>query len=243
MIHKEQDMGLQDKWAAARERNRQVHEAERARHRRYMKALELQGLGLKTMTASGLPSPALTEEDLDAMLAAEKKRRAEMFETFTRVKTLTRFQALGVQIPTGGDQVYTIGAHNIQAKTNASRLLGPLAGARAKVTDGTSSFSWGKAALMPLATAPLARKETADAMVVFADGTVHTVGLNGSYQVREARKQTVQFNALAGTAAPPAEETTSDPAAKLRKLQELLDEGLLSREEYEAKRAQIINSI
>ena len=84
-------------------------------------------------------------------------------------------------------------------KTNSSRLLGLLAGAEAKVTEGTSAFSWGKAMVMPIATAPLARKETADAMVIFKDGTVHTVGLDGSTAVRDARKQAVQFNALTGS--------------------------------------------
>jgi hypothetical protein len=51
---------------------------------------------------------------------------------------------------------------------------------------------------MPIATAPLARKETADALLTFTDGTVHGVALDGSQAVRDARKQCVQFNALAG---------------------------------------------
>ncbi len=92
----------------------------------------------------------------------------------------------------------------------------------------------------------MARKETADALITFADGTVHTVALDGSQAVREARKQTVQFNAMAGvsTQAPAAEETDgSDPAARLRKLQELLDSGLVTQEEFNAKRAAIIDSI
>ena len=128
-------------------------------------------------------------------------------------------------------------------KTNSSRLLGLLAGAEAKVTEGTSAFSWGKAMVMPIATAPLARKETADAMVIFKDGTVHTVGLDGSTAVRDARKQAVQFNALTGSFAPAPAEAGSDPAAKLRKLQELRDASLLNQEEYETKRSEVINSI
>jgi hypothetical protein len=54
----------------------------------------------------------------------------------------------------------------------------------------------------------------------------------------------MQLNALAGAAAVPASaETAIDPAARLRKLRELLDAGLVDQEEYEAKRAEIINSI
>jgi hypothetical protein len=99
------------------------------------------------------------------------------------------------------------------------------------------------AMVMPIATAPLARKETADAMVVFPDGAVHTTALDGSNAVRDARKQAVQFNTLAGTFSSVGPKTESDPAAKLRKLQELRDAGLLSQEEYETKRAEVIDSI
>jgi hypothetical protein len=235
-------MGLKDKWTAARERDRQVLEAERARQRRYNKAGELQKLGVPAMTADGWPNPELTEEALDEMLMAEKQRRVEMYETFSSAKTVTAFWALGVQV-LADDKVYTVGKHDQWAKTNSSRLLGLLAGAEAKVTEGTSAFSWGKAMIMPIATAPLARKETADALVVFPDGTVHMTPLDGSNAVREARKQAVQFNTLAGSFTSAVTEPPIDPAAKLRKLQELRDAGLLSQEEYEVKRTQVIDSI
>ena len=96
---------------------------------------------------------------------------------------------------------------------------------------------------LPIGLAGLATKTKADAAVVFPDGTVHTVALDGNNAVREAQKQVVQFNALAGAAAPTATETGSDPAVRLRKLQELRDAGLLTQEEYETKRAEVINSI
>ena len=236
-------MGLHEKWTAARQRDRQAREANEARFRRFRKVEELRKLGVSVPTATGGLDSSLTDEALDAMLAAEKERRAELYQAFARVGTVTTFRAFGVQVLAGGDQVYTIGTHDPATKTNDSRLLGPLAGAEAKVTDGTSSFSWGKAMVMPIATAALARKETADAMVIFTDGTVHTTALDGSTAVRDARKQAVQFNALAGASAPPATEAGSDPAVKLRKLQELRDDGLLSQEEYEIKRAAVINSI
>ena len=38
-------------------------------------------------------------------------------------------------------------------------------------------------------------------------------------------------------------QTDSDPAVRLRKLQELRDANLLTQEEYETKRAEIISSL
>jgi hypothetical protein len=96
---------------------------------------------------------------------------------------------------------------------------------------------------LPIGLAGLATKTKADAAVAFPDGTVHTVALDGNNAVREAQKQAVQFNALAGAAAPAATDTATDPAIKLRTLQQLLDAGLLTQEEYESKRAEVIKSI
>jgi hypothetical protein len=182
-------VSLKEKWTAARERDREQQEAWKLSQRRYAKATELGMLGVPVPMSGGWPDPALTEEALDAMLAAEHERRAELYETFVHAGTVTTFRALGVQVLTGDDKVYTIGNHDAWKKTNDSRVLGPLAGAEAKVTDGTSSFSWGKAMVMPIATAPLARKETADAMVIFADGSMHTTALDGSSAVRDARSR------------------------------------------------------
>ena len=97
--------------------------------------------------------------------------------------------------------------------------------------------------MFTVALTGLATKTMADAVVVFPDGTVHTASLDGNLAVREAQKQVVQFNALAGTVVPAATETGSDPAIRLRKLQELRDAGLLTQDEYETKRVEIINSI
>jgi hypothetical protein len=174
---------------------------------------------------------------------AEPKRQAQVYEAFASGGPVTAFQALGVQVLSGDRTVYTIGSHHAATKTNSSRLLGPLAGAQAMVTDGAQAWSPGRALFMPISFAGLATKTRADAAVVFPDGTVHIAPLDGNLAVREAQKQVVQFNALAGPAAPADTETRSDPAARLRKLQELLDAGLLSQEEYDTKRAQIINSI
>jgi hypothetical protein len=236
-------MSLREKWSAARELDRREREAHESRMRRYAKAEELRKLGVYVQLVAGRLDPALTEEALDAMVMAERERRGALYETFARAGAATTFRALGMQILAGDDKVYTIGNHDPWTKTNGSRLLGPLARAKAQVTDSTSAFSWGKAMVMPIATAPLARKETADAMVTFTDGTVHTFSLDGSSALRDARKQCIQFNALASAAAPASAGPGGDAAAKLRVVQELWDAGLLGREEYEAKRAAVINSI
>jgi hypothetical protein len=236
-------MGLREKWTEARERDRQERGVQAASQRSYTKALELQKLGVPAMTTDGWPDPALTEEDLDAMLAAEKERRAELYKMFVRAGTVTTFRAIGVQIPAGGDKMYTIGNHDPWAKTNDSRLLGPLAGAKAMVTDGSQAWSPGRAMFLPLALTALATKTKADAAVVFLDGTVHTHALNNNTEVREAQKQVVQFNALAGSSSPADTETNNDQAARLQKILELREAGMLSQEEYDAKRAEIIASI
>lgn len=69
------------------------------------------------------------------------------------------------------------------------------------------------------------------------------VTLDGNNAVREAQRQVVQFDAHARASVPVATEHGSDPAARLRKLQELRDVGLLTQEEYETKRTEVINSI
>jgi hypothetical protein len=231
-------VSVRDKLAAARERERQGREVERASHRRYAKRVELEKLGVP----AGSLSSGVPEEALDAMLAAEKVRQTDLYETFARVGTVTTFRAFGVQVLLGGDRVYTIGRHEAWSETNNSRMLGMLAGAQAMVTDGSQAWSPGRAVLMPLAFAALATKTVADAAIAFPDGTVHTVALNGNNEVREAQKQVVQFNALAGTATPVI-EPAGDHTSRLRKLQELRDSGLLNQGEYEAKRTEIIASI
>ncbi len=174
---------------------------------------------------------------------AEQDRWAQVFEAFANAGDATVFRALGVQVLVDDGDVYTIGLQNSEAKINASRLLGPLAGAQAMVTDGSQAWSPGRAMLLPIALTGLATKTKADAAVVFPDGTVHTSPLDGNTGVREAQKQVVQFNALAGANAPAAAEAAIDPAARLWKLQELLDAGLITQDEYETKRAEIISSI
>jgi hypothetical protein len=238
-------VNLKEKLAAAREREREHRDAEKARLRRYRKYVELQKLGILALALApaGLPDASVPEDELDRMLADEMKRQAHVYQAIANCEQVMHFLALGVQIISR--DVYSIGDYNHAARTNSSRLLGPLAEAKAEMTDSTAAFSLGKAMVMPLATAPLARKETADALIVFRDGTVHKAPLDGSFVLRDARRQCIEFNALAAACAlvPSVPDASSEPAARLRKLQDLMAAGLLSHEEYEAKRAAIIEAI
>jgi hypothetical protein len=70
---------------------------------------------------------------------AEAERQAHMFV------------ALGVQVLTDEGKVYSIGSHMAATKTSTPRLLGPLAGAEAMVTDGSQAWSPGRALFVPIA--------------------------------------------------------------------------------------------
>jgi len=236
-------MSLQENLQAAQERDRQQAEADGAGHRRYAKAWELHKLGVPVMSPNGAPDPALTETALAWMLAAERERRASLYETFARSGSATVFPGLDVQILTGDGIVYTIGDHDPLTQTNSSRPLGLLAGAEAMVTDGPQVPRYGRSVLLPLAATSLDAKIVADAAVVFPDGTAHIHALCGNTEIRKAQKQVARFNVLAGTAAP--EPTNMDPGhvVKLQNLQGLREAGLLSWEEYAAKRAEIIASL
>jgi hypothetical protein len=176
--------------------------------------------------------------------AAEPKRQAEVYHKLAD-GTLTKFQAFRVQVLACENMVYSIGSRDDVARTDSSRLLGPLAGAEAVVTDGSQAWSPGRAMFLPIAFAGLATKTVAHAAVIFANGTVRAEALDGNAAVRQAQLDAVRLNALVSglaqaSQAPPA---ASDPSARLRTLRELLDAGLISHEEYDAKRAAIIDSI
>jgi len=141
------------------------------------------------------------------------------------------FPALGVQVR--GEVVETYAA------PAGAGALGPLAGAEARLTDGSQAWSPGRAVFMPVALAGLATKTKAAAFVIFADGTYSQTPLNGNVAVREAQAEAVKFNLLAGTRPAPAQQE-GDVAATLRKLTSLHAEGLLTDEEFAAKRAEVI---
>lgn len=92
---------------------------------------------------------------------------------------------------------------------------------------------------LPLSLAGLATKTRATAFVIFADGSYHENTLDGNAAVRAAQAEAVKFNLLAGPAAAPAAQE-DDVAATLRTLASLHDQGLLTDEEFAAKRAEVI---
>lgn len=144
------------------------------------------------------------------------------------------FPALGVQVR--GEAVETYAA------PLGASALGPLAGAEARLTDGSQAWSPGRAMFLPVGLAGLATKTRAAAFVIFADGTYHEAALDGNAAVRDAQAEAVKFNLMVGTHAPPAQHH-EDVAAILRKLTSLRDEGLLTDEEFAAKRAEVIARI
>lgn len=144
------------------------------------------------------------------------------------------FPALGVQVR--GDTV-----ESYSAPLGAS-ALGPLAGAEARLTDGAQAWSPGRAMFLPIGLAALATKTKAVAFVIFADGTYHETAVDGNASVRTAQADAVKFNLLAGTSSQPVQQQ-DDAAAVLRKLASLHDEGLLTDEEFAAKRAEVIARI
>jgi len=95
---------------------------------------------------------------------------------------------------------------------------------------------------LPVGLAGLATKTKATAFVIFADGVYHETALNDNAAVRAAQAEAVKFNLMTGTHAPP-DRQQDDVAAILRKLVSLHDEGLLTDEEFAAKRAEVIARI
>ena len=144
------------------------------------------------------------------------------------------FSALGVQVC--GE---TVGTY---VPGSAPLSLGLLAGAEARLTDGSQAWSPGRAMFLPLAFAGLATKTMATAFVVFADGSYHEAMLDGNAAVRAGQAEAVKFNLMANPAAAQAPQE-DDVAATLRTLASLHDQGLLTDEEFAAKRAEVIGRI
>ena len=144
------------------------------------------------------------------------------------------FPALGVQVRGEAVESY--------AAPVGAAALGLLAGAEARLTDGSQAWSPGRAIFLPVGLAGLATKTKAAAFVIFADGKYLETALNDNATVRAAQAEAVRFNLMAGTPAPPARQQ-DDVAAILRKLASLHDEGLLTDEEFAAKRAEVIARI
>jgi len=87
-----------------------------------------------------------------------------------------------------GGQIYRMGA--LRAR---GALLGPLAGAEAGVTDGTSRHTLTRVVTV---VGVFTKKHNALAYVIAGNGTVHEVKLANAGQIRRAQAEAVRFNAL-----------------------------------------------
>jgi hypothetical protein len=185
---------------------------------------------------------SLSETELDSTIAAETRRRADMYTKFARAARVSTFVQLGVQVLAGDGDVYSIGEHDPYGKANSSAVLGPLAGAEAHVTARAIGPIYAISASAPVAMA--AGRAVAVAVVAFTDGSAHSSVVRSNRNVLDAQLEATRFNQLARAAtATPSAELSGDPMDRLRKLLELLDAGLLTEQEYEARRLTIIDSL
>jgi hypothetical protein len=144
------------------------------------------------------------------------------------------FPALGVQVRGKVVEGY--------AAPSGAAALGSLAGSEARLTDGSQAWSPGRAIFLPVGLAGLATKTKAAAFVIFADGKYHETALDGNAAIRAAQAEAIKFNLMAAVPAPLAQQQ-DDVAAILRKLVSLHNEGLLTDDEFAAKRAEVIARI
>ena len=177
----------------------------------------------------------ISRDTLKADAQAAYDRQLEVRRSRARkVRPDAVFPALGVQVR--GAVVEDYGA------PQGAAALGSLAGAEARLTDGSQAWSPGRAFFVPVGLAGLATKTKAAAFVIFADGKYHETELDGNAAVRDAQAQAVKFNLLAAIPAPPVQQQ-DDIEATLRKLASLHDDGLLTDDEFAAKRAEVIARI
>jgi hypothetical protein len=177
----------------------------------------------------------LARDSLKPDVQVEYDRQLEIRRSQGRVTAPdAAFPALGIQVREGAVEAY--------GAPLGARALGQLAGAEARLTEGSQAWSPGRAMFMPVGFTGLATKTKATAFVIFADGTYHETALNDNATVRAAQAEAVKFNLMAGQPAPPVQQQ-EDVAVVLRKLASLHDEGLLTDEEFAAKRAEVIARI
>jgi hypothetical protein len=198
-------------------------------------------------------TPTERREAIDASLELDRQERIASGKGerwATRRASNPTYVGLGVRVRDG--QVHRYPAFG-------QPVIGPLAGARAEITDPTkaqmiragvlSGVTLG-AIIGPLALAPgVLRKSKAVAFVICSNGKLHEKKLDGTAAIRAAQRDAVRFNTLAGGAEAltpePArpESAPPTPRERLAEVTRLHDEGLLTDEEYQAKRAEIIGQL
>ena len=120
------------------------------------------------------------------------ERNATSSARWRRLAAKTTFVYLGVVV--ADDTIYRLSGLGRRA-----RILGPLAGATAEVTDGTSRRTLSR--VIAVVGSALSKKTSAAAFVVTADGELARHKLDGVIPVRQAQAQSIKFNALVRRAA------------------------------------------
>ncbi len=178
-----------------------------------------------------------------------RERVSEITQAAERKRMMSKgivFSGLGVRVRDGEIYPYP---------TLGQPALGPADGARAEITDPTKAQMVGAglasgvalgSLLGPIALAPaLLRKSKAVAFVVCANGRFHEKKLDGTATIRAAQRDAVKLNALLGSASTStsALPTSPTPRERLAELASLREDGLLTEEEYQAKRTEIISQL
>jgi hypothetical protein len=123
----------------------------------------------------------------DELQAERKAARADGSAARYSPEATTPFVYLGVVV--SNDTIY-----RLSGLGKRTGILGPLAGAAAEVTDGTSRHALPRVLTV---VGALSKKTSAAAFVVTADGELARHKLDGAIPVRHAQAQTIRFNALA----------------------------------------------
>ena len=193
-------------------------------------------------------SAALTAAPPEPVVAADTPP-AKTERWLARVAMTNTFAGLGVGVRNG--EVY-------RYPTFRPPALGLVQGAHAELIDPTkvqmvragltSGLVFGPL-IGPVALAPgLLRKSKSVAFVVCANGNFHEHKLDGTSAILAGRRDAARFNVLAGPEVAPAPPSAQRPALRapaerLAEVSRLHDHGLLTDEEYEAKRAEIISEL
>jgi hypothetical protein len=138
------------------------------------------GIGDNELQAERRPGGA------EAKAAERTAARADGTAQWHSATADTTFVYLGVVV--ANDTIF-----RLSGLGRRTGMLGPLAGATAEVTDGTSCHTLPRVLTV---VGALSRKTSAAAFVVTADGELARHKLDGAIPVRQAQAQTIRFNAL-----------------------------------------------
>jgi hypothetical protein len=241
------------------------HSEESARERRQREraeAKEQKQVARRAKYISDLTEAGVLRED-DAGSLADQELSKRWFQhtqeqhrqRMREIKQRSSLHVLGIKVKQDG----TV------CDMTWGRRLGLLAGARAEVTDPSRRHRGGAAVSASLLTmgmglgptgavVGLSKKSVAVAIIVFPDGSAHQHRLDGAGAVQQAQAAAVTFNAMAQAAAGQASPIAGEDVARLhedgqasafvadeiRKLADLRASGILTDEEFEAKKQQLL---